>query len=157
MRALWLLAMAVSFLMAAPLVAEDKEKDKDKDKDKFDATKLVGTWNYVSGVRDGKKVEADNLKKGSVIFTKDTITLKSDEATFVMKYTLDTKKSPVAVSMEITDGPFGKGEKAQGIIALKGEELKFCYQPMKDKKAPTEFASKEGSGLHYFVLKKKAK
>jgi uncharacterized protein (TIGR03067 family) len=153
MRARLLLAMGVSFLMAAPVVAEDKEKDKGKDK--FDATKLVGTWNYVSGENNGTKVDPDSLKKGTVTITKDTITLQSELGKFVIKYTVDAKKSPVQLSMEITEGVEGsKGAKAIGIIELKGDQLKLCY-PAMGGKAPKEFAAKKDSGLHYFVLKKK--
>jgi uncharacterized protein (TIGR03067 family) len=148
------MAVGVICLVLTPVVAEDKEKDKDKDKDKFDATKLVGTWNYVSGENNGNKVDADALKKGSVIITKDTITLKTEMGDFTIKYTIDAKKNPVQISMEITKAPMGEGAKATGIIELKGEQLKLCY-PAMGGKTPKEFAAKKDSGLHYFVLKKK--
>jgi uncharacterized protein (TIGR03067 family) len=145
-----LLALGAAVLVLAPLSADDK---KDKDDAKLDPVKILGTWSYVSGVRDGQKVPEDNLKKGTVEITKDTITLKGDD-TYVMKYTLDTKKSPCQISIEIAKGPQGEGAKAEGIIELKGNELKLCYAPMGGE-APKEFASKEGSKLHLFVLKPK--
>jgi uncharacterized protein (TIGR03067 family) len=151
MYAKCLFALGAAVLVLAPLSADDK--DKDKDEGKVDPAKIVGTWSYVSGEKDGTKVPADNLKKGTVEITKDTITLKGDE-TFVIKYSLDTKKSPCRISMEITKGPQGEGSKAEGIIALKGEELKLCYAPMGGD-APKDFTAKEGSKLHLFVLKPK--
>jgi uncharacterized protein (TIGR03067 family) len=151
MYAKCLFALGAAVLVLAPLNADDK--DKDKDEGKFDPAKIIGTWSYVSGERDGAKVPADSLKKGSVEITKDTITLKSDE-TYVIKYSLDTKKTPCRISMEITKGPQGEGAKSEGIIALKGEELELCYSPMGGE-APKEFAAKEGSKLHFFVLKPK--
>jgi uncharacterized protein (TIGR03067 family) len=116
--------------------------------------KLIGTWTYVSGEKNGDKVHAEGLKKASVVITKDTITLKDEEADYVIKYQLDTKNRPWAIAMEITAGPSGQGSKADGIIELKGDELKLCY-PAMGGKAPSEFAAKKDSGNHYFVLKRK--
>ena len=148
MRTKCLLALGAAVLaVAAPNAAAEE-------KARLDPAKLVGTWNYVSGEEDGKKADLERLKKGTVEITKDTITLKSDEATFVIKYSLDTDKSPCRISMEITKGPQGEGSKAQGIIALKGDELKLCY-PAMGGEAPKEFSAKEGSRLHLFVLKRK--
>jgi uncharacterized protein (TIGR03067 family) len=143
--ALGVVALALSASAAA---------DKDKDDGKLDPAKLVGTWTYVSGEVDGKKKSADDLKSGTVEFTKDMITLKSPDGTFEIKYTVDTKKTPAHVAMEITKGPQGVGAKAEGIIELKGDELKICY-PAMGGEAPKEFSAKEGSKLHLFVLKKK--
>ena len=124
------------------------------DKSKLDPEKLIGTWSYVSGERNGEKSDVDRLKKGSVTVTKETFTLKSEEATFVMKYTLDTKKSPCAIEIEISEGPQGQGSKSKGIIELNGDEMKLCYVAMEGD-APKEFAAKKDSGHHYFVLKRK--
>jgi uncharacterized protein (TIGR03067 family) len=146
-----LLALGAAALLLTPLRAEDK---KDKDDAKFDAAKLVGTWTYVSGEEDGKKAPPENLKKGTVEITKETITLKNEDATYVIKYTLDEKKSPVQIAMEITKGPQGEGAKSTGIIELKGDDLKICYPPMGGD-TPKEFSAKDGSKLHLFVLKRK--
>ena len=151
MRKWILLTLGAAVLLLSPLRADDK---KDKDDAKFDAAKLVGTWTYVSGEEDGKKAPAENLKKGTVEITKETISLKSDDATYVIKYTLDEKKSPVQVAMEITKGPQGEGAKTTGIIELKGDDLKICYSPMGGD-TPKEFSAKEGSKLHFFILKRK--
>ena len=149
MRAKCLLVLGVAVLVLSPLDA----RQKDRDEGKLDPAKLVGTWTYVSGERDGNKVPEDNLKKGTVVITKDTITLKGEEV-YVIKYSLDTKKSPCRISMEITKGPQGEGAKAEGIIALKGDELKLCYPPMGGD-VPKEFSAKKDSKLHLFVLKRK--
>jgi uncharacterized protein (TIGR03067 family) len=130
-----------------PLAAQDKDKDA-----KFNPDKLVGKWTYVSGVKDGTKVDPDNLKKQKVEFTKDKLTLTGDDK-FVMKYELDTSKKPVGIKLEMLESPFGAGAKAAGIIELKGDELRFCYSPMSEE-APKAFEAKEGSKAHYFVLKR---
>jgi uncharacterized protein (TIGR03067 family) len=144
--AMWLCAWAV-VLAACPFGATGQDKE-----DKFDAAKLVGTWNYVSAVKDGKKMEAADLKGQTVTITKETFTLKSKD-TFVMKYVVDAKKKPIGIKFEITESPFGPGAKAEGIIELKGDELKICYAPLEGA-APKTFESKEGSRYHLFVLKR---
>ena len=148
MRGRCLLSAAFVLTLLVSAGADDKN-----DKDKLDPEKLVGTYTYVSGERNGDKVPEDNLKKGTVVITKDTITLKVDE-TFVIKYKLDAKKTPATVELEITEGPQGVGAKSTGIIAMKGEEVKLCY-PAMGGETPKEFAAKKDSGNHYFVLKKK--
>ena len=45
-----------------------------------------------------------------------------------------------------------KGSTAEGIVEVKGDELKLCYAV--EGKAPTEFKTKEGDKHHLFVLKK---
>jgi uncharacterized protein (TIGR03067 family) len=151
MRGRCLLSAAFVLTLLVSASADDKT---DKNKDKLDPEKLVGTYTYVSGERSGDKVPEDNLKKGTVVITKDTITLKSDDASFVIKYKLDAKKTPATLEMEITEGPQGVGTKTGGIISMKGEEVKLCYAAMGGE-APKDFAAKKDSGHHYFVLKKK--
>jgi uncharacterized protein (TIGR03067 family) len=122
------------------------------DEKKFDATKLVGTWTYVSAEKNGEKLDADHFKGQTVVITKDTITLKSDQ-TFVIKYDLDAAKSPVAAKLEITEGPQGKGSKSDAIIELSGDDLKICYAAPGGS-APTKFEAGKDSNLHLFVLKR---
>lgn len=147
MKLAFRLAACALLLAAVPVLAEDKKEEK------FDAAKLVGTYTYVSGVKNGEKANADNLKE-KVVFEKDKLTLEGPMK-FVMKYELDTSKSPVQIKLEITESPFGAGAKAEGIVELKGDELKFAYTPM--GKAPEKFESKADSMVHFFVLKKAAK
>jgi uncharacterized protein (TIGR03067 family) len=115
----------------------------------FDAAKLVGTWNYVSG----EKIAADRLKSQSVTITKQAITLQGEAGTFVIKYELHAKKTPVQLKMTITDGPVGQGTSAEAIIELKGDDLKFCYA-LPDQPAPKAFEAKAGSNQHLFLLKR---
>ncbi len=142
-----LTALAASL---APAVGGEKGK-----KGALDPASLTGTWVYVTGEKDGQQVPADNLKKGTVEITKDTIKLKSPESEFVLQYELDVTKQPARISMEIVKGPQGVGAKAAGILGMKGAELMLCY-PAMGGATPTEFATKAGSGLHLFVLKRKS-
>lgn len=138
-------------LLAAYAFGADADDKKAKD-EAFDPAKLVGTWTYVSGEKNGEKLDKAHFKKGKAIVTRETITLPGQEGKFVMKYKLDMKKKPVSISMEMTESPFGGGAKAEGIIAVKGDELKICYAPMGE--APKAFAAKEGSNHQLFVLQR---
>jgi uncharacterized protein (TIGR03067 family) len=140
-----LLALGV-LLLALPAVRSEDNK--------LDPAKLIGTWTYVSGEKNGEKVPEANLKAGSVIIAKDKITLKGEMGDFILKYKLNPAKSPCTIAMEITEGPAGQGSMADGIIDVQGDHLKICY-PAMGGAPPTEFAAKKDSGLHYFVLKRK--
>ncbi len=146
--------LALAMVLATGAVwADDKAKERKEGKDeKFDAAKLIGTWKYVSGEKNGEKVDEERLKTQTVVITKETFTLKSDEK-FVMKYELGDKKTPVTIKFEMTESPFGAGAKSEGIIELKGDDLKLCYAPMGGE-APKKFEAKEGSQHFLFVLKR---
>jgi uncharacterized protein (TIGR03067 family) len=124
------------------------------EKDKLDPAKIQGTWAYVSGEKDGKKIDAKDLAGGTVEITKDKIMLSSPDGKFIISYKLDTSKNPARIEMEILKGPKGEGAKSAGIIAFKGAQLQLCYASMGGE-APKTFATKEGSGLNLFTLKKK--
>jgi uncharacterized protein (TIGR03067 family) len=141
-----LLAFAAAALIAAPLAADDKKAE-------FKAESLVGTWEVTSGKKAGTAV-SDDGKKGTYVITKDTFSIRNgDEEMFAMKYTLDTKTSPVSIDMEITKGPGdAKGSKAKGIVEFEKDELKLCYDPFGGTR-PEKF---DGEKAYMFTLKKKA-
>ena len=118
--------------------------------DELDATKLVGNWNYVSGVRAGEEVPQERLA-GTVKITADTFQVPSgQEQPFMMAYTLDTKTTPAGIDLKITGGPVPEG-KALGIIKLENGKLAFCYDPTGEQR-PTTFSSTEENGLFLFWL-----
>ena len=133
------LALGLAVALGALAAADEK---------KFDASKLEGTWEFKSGEKNGQKVDGDTLKS-KVKITKDTISMGEGDMHFEFKYTLDTKKDPVAIDMTMTKSPFNMEAKAKGIIAVDGNELKLCYNPDGDR--PTKF---DGEKAHLFVLKK---
>jgi uncharacterized protein (TIGR03067 family) len=134
--------LAIGFVVVLGALAAADEK-------KFDAAKLEGNWEYKSGEKNGAKVEGDALKP-KVKITKDTITVGEGDMLFEFKYTLDTKKDPVAIDMTMTKSPFNMELKAKGIIAFDGDDLKLCYNPT-DGDRPAKFS---GEKAHLFVLKK---
>jgi uncharacterized protein (TIGR03067 family) len=119
---------------------------------KFDATKIVGKWKVSEGKKLGTAV-GDDGKKGLYIFTKDTISIQDEgKELFGMKYTVDTKATPVAIDMEMTASIIEgmKGEKALGIIEIDGDTFKLCYTD-KGKPRPTKFDDDKGNS---FVMKR---
>jgi uncharacterized protein (TIGR03067 family) len=122
-------------LVACGWAAEPEKKD--------EAPKLEGKFMLTGGKRDGKEI-GDESKKGQYTITKDKITIKGMDASFVMSYKLDAKTTPVGIDMEILEGVEGtKGAKAEGIVELKGEVLKLAYSIEKGKR-PKNFDGKEG-------------
>jgi uncharacterized protein (TIGR03067 family) len=147
--AIWFGMFAV-VLATGSLVAGQGEKGKG---DKLDPAKLAGDWKFVSGVKSGEKMSEDNLKKLKCSLTKETFVLENEGGKFVMKYELDTKKTPVGIKIEITEGPVGVGSKTEGIIELKGDTMKLCYAAMGGD-APKTFEAKKDTDIHFFELKR---
>ena len=134
------LALALAVVIGAMSAAEEK---------KFDPAKLEGNWEYKSGEKNGQKPSEDSLK-AKIKISKDTITVGEGDMLFEFKYTLDAKKDPAAIDMEMTKSPFGGGMKAKGIIGFDGDDVKLCYNPGEGDR-PAKF---DGSKAHLFVLKK---
>lgn len=147
MRTIGLLVLGITFWILGPALTGAGDK-----KEGLDVAKLVGKWVYVSGEKAGEAIPAKNLKNQKVSVDKENFTLTGDDALFIMKYEVDAKKSPAEIKFVITKSPFGPGAKGAGIIEVKGDEMKLCYNP-EGEPAPKAFATK-GSKAHYFVLKR---
>ena len=118
------------------------------------AADLTGTYTLVSGKKNGAAVD-DTAKKAEYTATADKFTITGGEFKFVMGYKIDPKAAPVAIDMEILEGPDGaKGSKALGIIEVKGDTLKLAYSLEKDKR-PKDFDGK--TGFLFELKKEKAK
>ncbi len=142
------LGLAVGLMAAVTAAAEDKPG-------KLDPAKLEGDWTITEGVKAGEKSGGD-ATKGTVTVTKDKITLKSDDMTFVFGYKIDDKPTPAALDLEMLEPEaFGK-PKAKGIIKLDGEKVSLAYHPMGGDR-PAKFESTKENGVYLFTLKKKDK
>jgi len=123
-----------------------------EDKPAFDAAKLVGNWKFTAGTKAGEKLDVTKYKDPAV-FAKDTIVLKTEDATFEFKYTADAKATPVAVDMEIVKPDGFKGAKSKGIVKLDGDTMTLCYNPDGEGKRPEKFESTKDNGCFLFVMK----
>jgi uncharacterized protein (TIGR03067 family) len=148
MKKLGMLVTGIALLFGAALTADEKN---DK---AFDPAKLEGNWKITAGAKFGEKIAADaDTLKGVIVISKDTITIKQgDEEAHKMSYKLDTKASPVAITMTGTLGP-AKDMTSEGIIELKGDELKLCYS-LPGEKRPEKFESPKDSKTLCFTLKR---
>lgn len=149
MTILRVLALGVAVALVSAAGADDKAA-------KLDPAKLVGTYTFVDGVKDGEKAPADHLKALSFVVTKENMVLKTPDGDFKFKYSVDASKSPAQIDLEILEGPVGKGAKSKGIIALDGTTLKLAYSPTEGER-PKDFECKKGSGAQGFTMKKAEK
>jgi apolipoprotein D and lipocalin family protein len=117
--------------------------------EKLTEKEMVGVWIYVSGEMGGRKLDKDHFRGSQVEITKDTLTLKSGYATFLIEYKLDSTKNPAVLDLKIVEGPFGQGSIAPGIAQFKDGKLFICYHP-RGGNAPTTFEADAGHSL--FIL-----
>jgi apolipoprotein D and lipocalin family protein len=117
--------------------------------EKLTAKEMVGVWDYVSGEMDGRKLDNNHFRDSQVEITRDTLTLKSGDATFLLEYKLDSTKHPAVLDLKIVEGPFGQGSTAPGIAQFKDGKLFICYHP-RGGNAPTKFEA--GAEHSLFIL-----
>jgi RNA polymerase sigma-70 factor (ECF subfamily) len=139
--------------------ADDKGKDKPPAKEPPEAAaerqKLQGTWHALSGETDGQPIPEDKVKAVQVIIKGDEIQFKPNRTENRVTFTLDPTRKPKLLSMTAQDGP-DKGKTVPVIYELDGDQLKLCFDTRTGQKEPTELATKAGSGLLLFVLKREA-
>jgi uncharacterized protein (TIGR03067 family) len=141
----------LALLTALVLVAADDPKD---DATKKDLEKMQGDWCAASMIVDGLVVPDDDAQS---LFR----TVKGEEYT-VFKYDrmrgkgtfkLDATKKPKTIDAFPAADP---SKPILGIYEFDGDSYKACFStPGKDR--PTEFASKEGSGLTLTVWEREKK
>ena len=119
-----LLSLAVVLTAAGLRAGDDAEKD---------LKKLAGTWEEVSHVADGKAMTADELKGTTVVIDASGKWEAFKDGTSILKGT----------------GKLDPAKKA--IYEVDGDTWKHCFSLAE---RPTAFESKEGSGVHYVVLKR---
>ncbi len=144
-----LLAMVKGEVVDEP--SADEKSDEKKKPKKFNPKALVGQWKITSGTRSGNEIGEDRLPPLVKITAKE-ITIAAGDDPFVFSYTVDAKKSPVTIDLNIEAGPAPEG-KAVGILKMKNKKLMLCYDPMGAKR-PTKFETNEEDGCFYFELER---
>lgn len=131
-------------LFASVVIAQD-------DATKKDLAKFQGSWELVSGERDGKKLSEEETKKTKTIYEGEKFQFP-DAFGMTQKGTikLDPSKNPKWV--DSTDA--AKGAVSLGIYEFTDEgNRRVCFAPP-GKPRPTEFSSKPGSGHSYLIWKR---
>jgi|GEM_PF-3709332 len=133
----WLAVLSWICLSVGTVSAQDKPAD--------DAQVLEGTWAVLYAKMGDKEVPAEVLKKLTVRFQGNTVTIGEAKAT----YTLDTRQKPKHIDMRSADGLF------RGIYHLDGKKLTLCwYKRDEQVPRPTDF-SRENSKYELVFLELK--
>ena len=119
------------------------------DDGKGDGERLQGTWVGVTGERDAKQLPAKEIEDLAFVIRGDRINVLGKTLTF----RLDPSRSPKGMYLTPRDGP-KQGETAPAIYRLEGDRLTICLDDAGGKNRPAEFATRPGSGLLLFVLRR---
>jgi uncharacterized protein (TIGR03067 family) len=125
---------------------------------KEDKDAIQGVWSIVAWEWNGEPAfEMEQLKRYKLVFTRDHFYRRTDSTdTFSLAlkatYKLEPTKKPKAIDVTYLEGRPDQGKTYPGIYALEGDDLRLCYAGGKER--PTEFATKPGSGLWLYVLKR---
>lgn len=135
-----LLALASLFLLVGTAMSDEAADD---------LKKFVGTWEEVSNTSDGKDKPADEVKGHTVVIDATGKWEALKDGTVVLKGSvkLDPSKKPRAADWTVE----GFDMPVLGIYDVTADTWKHCFAV---GKRPTEFGSKEGSGVTYIVLKR---
>ena len=129
-----------------------KSEKKDGGDKKSLAKQVTGKWKCVKGVRGGADIAEERMATVITIDDKNIRIPVSEDAAFVMSYTIDESKSPATIDMSIEEGPAPQGQKAIGIVKMEDGKFFLCYDSMGSSR-PEKFEA-EDEGHFYFELKR---
>ena len=130
-------------LVVAPAAADESSKT--------DLESLRGTWSIARAIHDGRLSAPEKTKSVKLSFAGDKLTVQGEKG-MESVFKLEPSKKPREIDVTPGSGP-DKGMTLKGIYDLNGDELKLCIaKPGRDR--PTEFASKENTGVILVELKR---
>lgn len=119
---------------------------------KKELQKLAGTWELVSGERNG--IATDRFDGSKLTVNGDSFSVEQDgKQIFKAAMKVDPGKNPKTVDLKILEGE-EKGETVLGVYALEGDSLKLCFGKPGVETRPADFITKEGSENMCVVLKR---
>jgi RNA polymerase sigma factor (sigma-70 family) len=120
-------------------------------KGRSDRELLQGSWKILDVEMAGKKAEgeeADQIKQRKLIVKGNQMTIK-----FACDFTLNEKKTPREIDLEVKEGGPPEIGTWRGIYELKGDDLKLCLS-LPGGERPKAFATEAGVLVTLVTLKR---
>src|SRR5262249_20176753 len=120
-------------------------------KGKSDRDLLQGSWQIVELEMGGKKAEGpegEQIKKQKLVVKGTTMKIK-----FASEFTLDEKKNPRQIDLEVKEGPALEVGTWRGIYKLKGDDLQICIS-LPGGARPKGFTTEAGGQSTLLTLKR---
>jgi uncharacterized protein (TIGR03067 family) len=142
-----------SFVVGLLLIGSLFTANAQSGEDGKDLKALQGRWRLAAGEIGGRKMTAEELTKGMLVFKGDRYTVRRGSGpTVTGSVKLNSATNPKTIDITDADGSY-KGKTLLGIYALKGNELKECFAPPGEAR-PVKFATAAGTRQLLHVWKR---
>jgi uncharacterized protein (TIGR03067 family) len=131
-------------LVAGLALAADGKKE---GRPMTDAEQIQGTWQLVSGERNGKPWPDAVVRNVRLVFAGDKLTTRNGDRATEGTFALHPDTEPRGIDLDMG------GAVGQGIYRLDGDELTIAHGEVGDPR-PTGFAAQEGAAFTRMVLKR---
>jgi len=142
-----LLSATLTVFLTTPISPQDATVRRDMEL-------LQGTWVVVSLEENGKAWPAEWVKKAqySLVIKGNTLTWKTEgKIREARAFTIEPDKKPKAI--DVADAPGRNLKPYVGIYEVKGDTMRICESDPGVAR-PTEFVTKCGSDLTYYVFER---
>jgi uncharacterized protein (TIGR03067 family) len=126
--------------IGARIAGDDKE-----DAVKLDMKLLQGDWVMQAFENNGKPISAEEARKIKLTIKGDRYLVNIGERKLELTFKIDPAKKPKAIDFTMAQGE--EKSVTHGIYEVSADTFKVCRPTEAGKERPTEFSTKEGSGL----------